>query len=84
MELKTWLCINKFLPERKVNIVNKTLLDSRVGFFNLHRKKKGYFPTSLIKFQVDERKIDISYVTDKNFRIGDRNYTIRRYITTAT
>ena len=57
MESKTWLCINKYLPEWNINIINEMHLESRVGFFNLHRMKKDYFPTSLIKFQVDETKI---------------------------
>ena len=41
--------------------------------------EKGYFPTSLIKFQV-ENKTDISYLTSKNIRIGDREYALRRFI----
>ena len=83
METKTnlsWLCISKYLPERNINIINEMLLKSGVAFFNLHHMEKGYFPTSLIKFQVDETKTDISYLTNKNFRIGDRDYTIRRYL----
>ena len=44
--------------------------------------EKGYFPTSLIKFQV-ENKTDISYVTSKNIWIGDREYALRRFIEKA-
>ena len=73
-----WLCINKYLPENNINIIKETLLKSGVTFFNLHRMEKGYFPTSSIKFQVDETKTDISYLTNKNLRIGDRDYKIIR------
>ena len=54
---------------------------AKVGsnLFNLHRMEKGYFPTSLIKFQV-ENKTDISYLTSKNIRIGDREYALRRFL----
>ena len=56
------------------------LLKSGVTFFNLHRMEKGYFPTSLIKFQVDTNKTDISYLTSKNVRIGDREFALRRFM----
>ena len=39
--------------------------------------EKGYFPTSLIKFQV-ENKTDISYLINK--KINNRDYIIRRFI----
>ena len=42
--------------------------------------EKGYFPTSLIKFQLDENKTDISYLINKNIKIGDREYALRRFI----
>ena len=74
-----WLCINKYAPEQNINNIKETLLKSGVTFFNLHRKEKGYFPTSLIKFQV-ENKTDISYLTSKNIRIGDREYALRIFI----
>ena len=74
-----WLCINKYAPEQNINNIKETLLKSGVTFFNLHRMEKGYFPTSLIKFQV-ENKTDISYLTSKNIRIGDREYALRRFI----
>ena len=74
-----WLCINKYAPELKTNNIKETLLKLEVTFFNLHRMEKGYFPTSLIKFQV-ENKTDISYLTSKNIRIGDREYALRRFI----
>ena len=45
--------------------------------------EKGYYPTSLIKLQVDKSKTDISYLTNKNIKIGDRNYIIRRYLEKA-
>ena len=61
----TWLCINKYLPELDINNIKETLLKSGVTFFNLHRMEKGYFPTSLIKFQVDTNKTDISYLHNK-------------------
>ena len=74
-----WLFINKYAPELKTNNIKETLLKSGVTFFNLHHMEKGYFPTSLIKFQV-ENKTDISYLTNKNIRIGDREYALRRFI----
>ena len=46
--------------------------------------EKGYFPTSLIKFQVDTNKTDTSYLTNKNIRIGDRDYALRITDTAAT
>ena len=54
----SWLCINKYLPELDINNIKQTLLKSGVTFFN--------------KFQVDTNKTDISYLTNKNIRIGDR------------
>ena len=42
--------------------------------------ENGYFPTSLIKFQLDENKTDISYLINKNIKIGDREYALRRFI----
>ena len=75
----TWLCINKYLPELDINNIKQTLLKSRVTFFNLRRMEKGYFPTSLIKFQVDTNKTDISYLHNKNIKIKNREYTIRKY-----
>ena len=41
--------------------------------------EKGYFPTSLIKFQVDTNKTDISYLHNKNIKIKNRDYIIRKY-----
>ena len=41
--------------------------------------EKGYFPTSLIKFQVGTNKTDISYLHNKNIKIKNREYTIRKY-----
>ena len=76
----TWFCINKYLPELNINNIKETLLKSGVTFFNFHRMEKGYFPTSLIKFQVDTNKTDISYLTNKDIRIGDRGYSLRRFI----
>ena len=73
-----WLCINKYSPELKINNVKETLLKSGVTFFNLHRTEKGYFPTGLIKFQV-ENKTDISYLTNKNTKIGDHEYALRKF-----
>ena len=68
----TLLCIHKYLPE--LNIDKETLLKSGLTFFNLHRMEKGdYFPTSLIKFQVDTHKTDISDLTNKNMLIGTAN-----------
>ena len=61
-----------YLPKLSINNIKQTLLKSGVTFFNLHRMEKGYFPTSLIKFQVDTSKRDISYLTNKN--IGNRIY----------
>ena len=40
--------------------------------------EKGYFPTSLIKFQV-ENKTDISYLINKNIKIGDHEYALRKF-----
>ena len=74
-----WLCINKYLPELDINNIKETLLKSGVTFFNLHRMEKGYFPTSLIKFQVDTNKTDISYLTNKNIKMGNRAYIIRKF-----
>ena len=74
-----WLCINKYAPELKINNIKETLLKSGVTFFNLHRMEKGYFPTSLIKFQV-ENKTDISYLHNKNIKIKNSDYIIRRFI----
>ena len=74
-----WLCINKYLPELNIKKIKETLLKSGVTFFNLHRMEKGYSSTSLIKFQVDTQKTDISYLTNKNIRIGNRKYTIRKF-----
>ena len=47
---------------------------AKVGsnIFNLHRMEKGYFATSLIKIQV-ENKTDISYLINKNIKIGTTN-----------
>ena len=64
-------------PELKINNVKETLLKSGVTFFNLHRMEKSYFPTSLIKFQV-ENKTDISYLINKNIKIGDHEYALRK------
>ena len=75
----TWLCINKYLPELNINNNKQTLLKSGVTFFNLHRMEKGYFPTSLIKFQVDTNKTDISDLTNKNIKTGNRDYIIRKF-----
>ena len=76
----TCLCINKYLPELNINNIKQTLLKSGVTFFNLHRMEKGYFPTSLIKFQIDDtNKTDISYLTNKNINIGNRKYIIRKF-----
>ena len=69
----SWLCINKYLPELDINNIKETLLKSGVTFFNLHRMEKGYFPTNLIKFQVDTNKTDISYLTNKTLRCGTAN-----------
>ena len=74
-----WLCINKYAPELKTTNIKERLLKSGVTFFNLHRMEKGYFPTSLIKFQV-ENKTDISYLKNKSIRIGDRDNALRRFI----
>ena len=74
----TWLCINKYLLEL-INNIKETLIKSGVTFFNLHRMEKGYFLTSLIKFHVDTNKTDISYLTNKNIKIKNREYTIRKY-----
>ena len=63
-----------------INNIKETLLKSGVTFFNLHRMEKGYFPTSLIKFQVDTNKTYISYLYNKNINIKNRNYIIRRFI----
>ena len=75
----TWLCINKYLPELDITNIKQTLLKSGITFFNLHRMEKGYFPTSLIKFQVDTNKTDISYLTNKNIKMGNREYIIRKF-----
>ena len=40
--------------------------------------EKGYFPTSLIKFQV-ENKTDISYIINKNLKIGDHENALRKF-----
>ena len=76
----SWLCINKYLPELDINNIKETLLKSGVTFFNLHRMEKGYFPTSLIKFQVDTNKTDLSDLHNKNIKIKNRDYIIRKYI----
>ena len=76
---KSWLCINKYLPELDINNIKETLLKSGVTFFNLHRMEKGYFPTSLIKFQVDTNKTDLSDLHNKNIKIENRDYIIRKY-----
>ena len=75
----SWLCINQYLPELDINNIKQTLIKSGVTFFNLHRMEKGYFPTSLIKFQVDTNKTDISYLTNKNIKMGNREYIIRKF-----
>ena len=41
--------------------------------------EKGYFPTSLIKFQVDTNKTDLSDLHNKNIKIKNRDYIIRKY-----
>ena len=41
--------------------------------------EKGYFPNSLIKFQVDTSKTDILYPTNKNIKMGNREYIIRKF-----
>ena len=66
------------LPELNIDTIKETLLKSGVTFFNLQRMEKGYYPTSLIKFQVDKSKAHISYLRKKPIRIGDSNYIIRR------
>ena len=76
---KSWLCINKYLPELDINKIKETLLKSGVTFFNLHRMEKGYFPTSLIKFQVETNKTDLSDLNNKNIKINNRVYIIRKY-----
>ena len=73
-----WLCINRYAPELKINNIKETLIKTGVTFFNLHRMEKGYFPTSLIKFQV-ENKTDISYLINKNIKIGDHEYALRKF-----
>ena len=75
----SWLCINKYLPELDINNIKETLLKSGVTFFNLHRMEKGYFPTSLIKFQVETNKTDLSDLTNKNIKINNRAYIIRKF-----
>ena len=75
----SWLCINKYLPELDINNIKETLLKSGVTFFNLHRMEKGYFPTSLIKFQVDTNKTGLSDLHNKNIKIKNRDYIIRKY-----
>ena len=75
----SWLCINRYLPKLDINNIKQTLLKSGITFFNLHRMEKGYFPTSLIKFQVDTNKTDISYLTNKNIKMGNREYIIRKF-----
>ena len=75
----TWLCINKYQPELNINNIKQTLLKSGVTFLNLHRMEKCYFPTSLIKFQADTNKTDISYLTNKNIKMGNREYIIRKF-----
>ena len=75
----SWLCINKYLPELDINNIKETLLKSGVTFFNLHRMEKGYFPTSLIKFQVETNKTDLSDLNNKNIKINNRDYIIRKY-----
>ena len=75
----SWLCINKYAPELNINNIKETLLKSGVTLFNLHGMEKGYFPTSLIKFQV-ENKTDISYLHNKNIKIKNRDYIIRRFL----
>ena len=61
----TWLCINKYLPKLNTNNIKETLLKSRVTFFNLHHMEKGYFPTILIKLQVENREYTIRKFTEK-------------------
>ena len=75
----SWLCINKYLPELDINNIKETLLKSGVTFFNLHRMEKGYFPTSLIKFQVETNKTDLSDLNNKNIKINNRDYIIRKF-----
>ena len=75
----SWLCINKYLPELDINNIKETLKKSGVTFFNLHRMKKGYFPTSLIKFQVETNKTDLSDLNNKNIKINNRDYIIRKF-----
>ena len=41
--------------------------------------EKGYFPIRLIKFQVDTNKTDLSYLTNKNKKMGHREYIIRKF-----
>ena len=41
--------------------------------------EKGYFPTSLIKFQVDTNKTDLSDLHNKNIKLKNRDYIIRKY-----
>ena len=41
--------------------------------------EKGYFPTSLIKFQVETNKTDLSDITNKNIKINNRAYIIRKF-----
>ena len=41
--------------------------------------EKGYFPTSLIKFQVETNKTDLSDLNNKNIKINNRDYIIRKY-----
>ena len=40
---------------------------------------EGYYLTSLIKFQVDTNKTDLSDLHNKNIKIKNRDYIIRKY-----
>ena len=62
----SWLCIIKYLPELDINNIKQTLLKSGVTFFN--------------KFQVDNNRTDITYLRNKNIRIGNREYALRRFM----
>ena len=44
-----------------------------VVFLNLHRMDKGYFPTSLIKYQVGET--DVLYILQNKISIVDHGST---------
>ena len=59
----------RYAPEKNNEEIEEMLVRSGIVFFNLHRMKRDYYPTSLIILQADET--DISYLLKNKITIRE-------------